>query len=353
MTYQSRLEMYKQMEAIRSHPLIVYVTSIRPNSSAQMASDAIPFIIEQINAIPNYKKEIDFLIISNGGDPIVSSRIISLLRERFSKIHILVPFVAYSAATVLALGADTIIMHPYSNLGPVDPQLTVIKNDKGQRTDLRFSSEDLRNYVDFVKDDIGISDQAQLMTAFTSLSSEVGALNIGNAKRSQQLMITLSERMLETHMKDHNKASTIARQLNSSYYHHGYAVSRSEAKKIGLKILVPPENLETLLWNIWIDFSSEMKCDVPFDPVSEILTDPESHKKAMNYIPAIPGRPVQSAMTSSLIVNCPIAAIESIDMQHIICNNHNMLFWRDGTGTLVVNDTVSTSGWLNNGPNQQ
>ena len=92
--------------------MIAYVTSIRPNLSCSMASDAVPFIINQINAIPSDKNEIDFLIISNGGDPITAQRIISILRERFEKIAVVVPYVALSAATVLSFGADEIVMHP-------------------------------------------------------------------------------------------------------------------------------------------------------------------------------------------------------------------------------------------------
>ncbi|MDR2943560.1 MAG: hypothetical protein LBU81_00460, partial [Methanosarcinales archaeon] len=74
-------------------------------------------------------------------------RIITILRERFEHISVVVPYVAFSAATILALGADEIIMHPYSNLGPVDPQLSIIKpNEYGQQAQLQFSSEDIRNY---------------------------------------------------------------------------------------------------------------------------------------------------------------------------------------------------------------
>ena len=62
----------------------------------------------------------DLLLVSNGGDPVVSWRIISLLRERFKKVGVLLPYQAYSAATLVALGADDIVMHPFSNLGPVE-----------------------------------------------------------------------------------------------------------------------------------------------------------------------------------------------------------------------------------------
>ena len=141
MSYQTRLELYKRLEDIRKKPILTYVTSIRANVPSQMSSDAIPQIIEQVNSIPPGQNDVDFLIISNGGDPIAAQRIISILRERFKKVSVIVPYVAYSAATILALGADEIIMHPYSNLGPVDPQMLIIKpNNLGQQSQIQLSS---------------------------------------------------------------------------------------------------------------------------------------------------------------------------------------------------------------------
>ena len=78
MSYATRKPLYEQIETARQRPLITYVTSIRPSLSGQMAGDSIDHIINQINLIPEDKKEIDFLIISNGGDPITASRIISI-----------------------------------------------------------------------------------------------------------------------------------------------------------------------------------------------------------------------------------------------------------------------------------
>ena len=86
MGYQERKLLYQAHEEKRQRPLIAYVTSIRQNMPSQMASDAITTIIEQINLIPQEKNEVDFLIISNGGDPIVALRVITILRERFSRI---------------------------------------------------------------------------------------------------------------------------------------------------------------------------------------------------------------------------------------------------------------------------
>lgn len=279
MTYQTRLMLYEEIEASRGRPLIAYVTSVRANASAQMATDVIPEFAKQLNRIPKETKEIDVLIVSHGGDPTVSWRIISMLRERFDKVGVLLPFTAFSAATLLALGADEIVMHPYSNLGPVDPQLTYFKrsNDpagQGRPEAVGFAAEDLRNYLDFVKNDAGISDQREMAKAFELVTKDIGAISIGGAKRSSYLAQSMGEKLLSMHMNDGSKAKAIASALNSSFYHHGYPVGRKEAKEIGLPVIIPVEDLESKLWSIWEDFEKEMKCNEPFDPLAIAMRDP-------------------------------------------------------------------------------
>lgn len=362
MSYSERKTLLEKITNIRRRPLITYVTSIRPNMSCSMAGDAISQIIEQVMLIPKEEKNIDLLIISNGGDPITSLRIVSLLRERFDSISVLLPYVAYSAATILSLGADEIIMHPYSNLGPVDPQLTVShNNERGVRESLQFSSEDLRNYVDFIKTDVGISDQEHLVAAVSPLIKDVGALPIGNAKRSQQLSLTLSEKMLGWHFSDLNKAKSIAKALNSSYYHHGYAVSRKEAKDIGLPITEPNDELENILWEIWLDYSKEMRCDVPFDVVAEIMNNPDS-SRTISQVPIVnlPANTppdiakqiiIQHAKNtpittrSTLKQSVLIASIESINKARAVYNNIDIIYWRNPDVSLGFNVSVSATGW--------
>lgn len=363
MSYSKRKKLYQSVEKIRNRPLITYVTSIRPNLSGQMASDAIAQIIQQVQAIPATVNEIDFLIISNGGDPITALRIMEILRERFKHITVLLPYVAYSAATVLSLGADEIVMHPFSNLGPVDPQLTVAKpNENGVPATVRFSSEDIRNFIDFIRQDVGISDQQHLIASITPLLSEVGSLSIGSAKRGQQLSLTLSEKMLCTHMDDKNKAKAIARTLNSSYYHHGYAVNRKEAAAIGLNIVNPPQQLEALLWEIWQDFSQEMKCESAFDPIKELMTNPTTYQQISqipvinmpaNTTPAFAQQLINAAAQQSQVTQQKsiqlkelIASIESVRTQKSLSVTIDILYWRNIDMSLGVNCTSSSQDWI-------
>lgn len=273
MNYATRKKLYLKISEMRGRPLISYVTSYRQNGSGNIASDIIPEIIKHINKVPLDQDNIDLLILSYGGDPTVSYRIVNILRERFKKFGVLLPFAAYSAATLISLGADEIIMHPFSNLGPVDPQLAYKKNNTET---INFGSEDLRNFIDFVRNDVGISDQKQMQRSFELVCKEVGAIPIGIAKRSSQLALSMGEKLLSLHMMDSNKAKTIAETLNKSFYHHGYPLGRAEAKKIGLPVIKPEIELENLLWKVFESFETEMKLNEPFDPLKIVLNDPST-----------------------------------------------------------------------------
>lgn len=287
MAYKDRLGLYNKIEEKRGRPLIAYFNSLRKNASAQIASDVIPEFTKQIIEIPQEEKEIDILIVSYGGDPTVAWRIISMLRERFNKIGVLVPYAAYSAATLLALGADEIVMHPFSNLGPVDPQLTYIKKKEGgEKEIIQFGAEDLRHFLEFVKTDVGISDQEQLERSFELVCKDVGSIPIGVAKRSSYLAISMGEKLLNLHMKDKSKAKAIAEALNKSFYHHGYPVGRKEAKEIGLPISETDPEIEKLMWQVWQDVEEEMQCNKPFDPLEVVLSD-EKTSKLIGPVPQV------------------------------------------------------------------
>lgn len=272
MNFDLRKDLYAKIAEIRKRPLISYVTSSRGNANASIASDVISHFLKQMSEIPDDIDNVDLLIISHGGDPTVSYRIVNLLRERFKKFGVLLPYTAYSAATLISLGADEIVMHPFANLGPVDPQLT----HKSQDKEIQFGSEDLRNFLEFIRDDVGVSDQAQLQKSFELVCNEVGAIPIGIAKRSSQLALSMGEKLLSLHMSDSNKAKTIAETLNKSFYHHGYPLGPSEAKKIGLPVVNPKDDLKELLHDVLLSFEEDMLFDVPFNPLESVLNDPQT-----------------------------------------------------------------------------
>ncbi len=69
-------------------------------------------------------KPLDLILHSPGGSGDAAEQIINYLRQKFSDIRAIVPSQAMSAATMMACGADRIVMGKHSALGPIDPQFS-------------------------------------------------------------------------------------------------------------------------------------------------------------------------------------------------------------------------------------
>ena len=275
---QERVSLYEELEAMRGRPLLVYVTSDRGNAAGHIAGDVVPEFHHQLQALLPDTDALDLLIVSNGGDGTVAWRIVSLIRERVKKFSVLIPQAAFSAATLIALGADEIVMHPNGNLGPTDPQITMPRKDQrdGSITPIRFGYEDMAAFIEFARDKVGLNDQAHMTEVFRQFCIEVGAVPIGVAARGSQLTFAMGERLLKLHMKaaEEQKARAISEALNTKFFHHGYPVSRNEAKEIGLKLGKTDAQVEKLMWAIWQDIAEELTLRTPFQPVAMLKADP-------------------------------------------------------------------------------
>lgn len=75
---------------------------------------------------------LDLMLHSPGGTAEATESIVSYLRTRFDYIRAIVPVAAMSAATMLALSCNEILMGRHSQLGPIDPQF-VIQTPDGPR----------------------------------------------------------------------------------------------------------------------------------------------------------------------------------------------------------------------------
>ena len=266
-----RIKLYERVELHRGKPLILYVTSIRHGASGQIAQDVIAELLNQLQALPRDTSDLDLLIVSNGGDGTVAWRIVSLIRERVKRFSILVPHAAFSAATLIALGADEIVMHPHGNLGPTDPQIV------NQKKGIQFGTEDLQAFLRFAREQVGLTDQAPLRDLFLKFSEEVSFVGVGTAARGTQLSTSIGEKMLLMHMTDtegKQSARVISESLNTKYFHHGYPLSRSEAKQIGLQVADSDEELDNLMWSIWRDLEAELQFREAFVPLELMKANP-------------------------------------------------------------------------------
>lgn len=72
------------------------------------------------------ERELDLILHSPGGSAEAAEAMVNYLRTRFDHIRVFVPLAAMSAATMLALSADEIVMGDHSQLGPIDPQFNIV-----------------------------------------------------------------------------------------------------------------------------------------------------------------------------------------------------------------------------------
>ena len=84
--------------------------------------------------------------------------IANLLREFAEQYDVIVPFKAWSCATLIVLGADNIIMTRMGQLSPIDPSvlsplgpLAAIPGLPGQQRVVPVNVEDVINYIDMAR----------------------------------------------------------------------------------------------------------------------------------------------------------------------------------------------------------
>ena len=117
-------------EAISGIPLIIYAADFVDEGRAAQYAGGVQIDLGDktgfLQAISDIEPErLDVLVHSPGGSPTATESIVRLLRSRFTSIRVLVPHTAKSAATMLALAADEILLGDAGELGPIDPQLRI------------------------------------------------------------------------------------------------------------------------------------------------------------------------------------------------------------------------------------
>lgn len=127
-TDRVRRKYLAQMAALTGRPVILYATSFldKPVVATALQIDLgdVQGFMEAINGIDG--TSLDLIVTSPGGLAEATESIVSYIRTKFEDIRVFVPVAAMSAATMLALAADEIVMARHSQLGPIDPQFTIM-----------------------------------------------------------------------------------------------------------------------------------------------------------------------------------------------------------------------------------
>lgn len=120
----------KAVEQVTGRPLIIYAVDMtNPQKYANNPSDGMLNLDDKDSFIEVTKglsgNQLDVLLHGPGGLAEAAESIVALLRSQFNHIRFIIPSVAKSAATMLAMSADELVMGVSSELGPIDPQFII------------------------------------------------------------------------------------------------------------------------------------------------------------------------------------------------------------------------------------
>jgi hypothetical protein len=89
-------------------------------------------------------------------------------------------------------------------LGPIDPSVANPFNPTHPQNPaivLPISVEDVSSYFEFLKEDVGVQHEDELVQAFIALTDRIHPLALGNVQRHHHQSRMLAKKLLKKHME--------------------------------------------------------------------------------------------------------------------------------------------------------
>lgn len=217
----------KEIQDIRERKLLVFITE----SSIDM--DVCHLFTKVIRRAAK-NKPIDVFIESFGGDIDRTAKIVKLLISYCGEFDALIPCYAKSAATLLGLNANKLIMCRPAELGPVNPVV------RDPATGLFFPAHSIGDALEFIQ-------QTKDPIIKVSLTDKLNPLLIGAYRDVEHA----GKQYLEETFEGIENSDKIVETLSTKYRSHGYPIDRDQIKELlPDKIIFPEEDLEKKLLDL-------------------------------------------------------------------------------------------------------
>ncbi|AUS09815.1 hypothetical protein C1X05_13960 [Laceyella sacchari] len=252
-----RQELIKEIETVTGRRLLVYIANITHPESAITREDIAPF--HEIVASLEDDCNVDLLIESPGGDPNAAETLVHTLLSKTSHLRVIVPQAAKSAATLISLAGDEIVMSNTSELGPIDPQISIPTAFGYQYR----PAQAFLNGLEMIKREHAAGQP--LNAAYLPFLQGVDAALIDFCYKSIEHSKRLAVKWLSRSMYKNNPlaAKRIAETLTNieKYPNHGSVINYQEARAIGLKITYMPYNDEVwqAIWRLYTRYLVYMR----------------------------------------------------------------------------------------------
>ena len=253
----ARQQRIREIEQATGRTLIIYVANASHPGGFINRDDILPFgdLLTDKKAV-----DLDLMLQSPGGDIDKAEKIVYMCRKRALSFRVIVPESAKSAATLIALAADSIVMGYTSELGPIDPQIIVTTPDG------KTISRPAQSFLDGLEEiKRQVQTEGRLSPVYYPLLQQLDPALIDFCHKAIARSKSFAEKWLKQYMwaGDDQKAKQIASELANvkKYLSHGAVIDAEEASRLGLNVqyLEPEDNLWKALWQLYCDYDLELR----------------------------------------------------------------------------------------------
>ena len=223
------------------------------------------------NADP--KQDLHLLLNTAGGDGETAVRLARAAQSRCRKFTVIVPDLAKSAGTILALGAHQIIMGPVSDLGPIDPQFQLSNGSLVGAKDIIAAVDDASAKVQEAPDTYPL--HASLLADVTGLMVQQARAALA---RTNDLLI---EALRTNPDRSPDEVDALAAALHEPLIEHpqshGAIFGAGEAITAGLPVTSadPASPQWQLIWRLWAKYFALFQRVYEGERASKLLPWPQ------------------------------------------------------------------------------
>jgi hypothetical protein len=238
----------RELEELRGNRLLIYIPQALSSSPKTMDDEDIPVLYEclqRLGPVPS----LDLFLYAGGGRVVVMRKVVSLLYRYTHTLRVLVPYKAYSSATLLCLAAQEIVAGPLAEFTPIDPQI-MARGEHAANTPSSVSPEDIHAFLRMAASWFGLHTDEHRLQVFQALSQRFFPTTLSNFYRAEQLVCQIAAEFLHDRVSAETSEYIISRLLHG-YHAHDYTLTREDLAELKLPVVAASAQEERLLWKIW------------------------------------------------------------------------------------------------------
>jgi hypothetical protein len=256
---RSRVELLKTIEASDVGKSCATIGFIGTGRSSIDAED-IPALADALMSVGDVDV-LNLVVNSPGGNGMTAEKIIELCRSYCTTFRVIIPNSAKSAATIIALGADEIVMGHCSEIGPIDAQVPIIFGGLlryvSAQSFINARQKLMAEYQDRLTK---AKDAKDVLTQLAALDNAF----IDHCEKLMEFSRDVAERNLNDHMfsdlpgaKRKATINTALKELSATelFKVHGRMINANAAKtrlKLKVRILGKDDALWKTIWTYYV-----------------------------------------------------------------------------------------------------